>query len=133
MDPERPLLTAFGLAATGDDDGRWTAREIALETIRADLVVLSACLSCGTSCVPDAGVAALPCAFLAAGVPSVVGFVGVLDDAAGAAFSSALYRVLRSGVPVGEAVRRAQAEVRADPRFAAPRFWLGWTLWGLPD
>ena len=59
-DPERPLLTAFGLASTDADDGRWTAREIAQERIAADVVVLSTCLACGTSCVPDASVSALP-------------------------------------------------------------------------
>jgi CHAT domain-containing protein len=132
-DAERPLLTSFGLATTEEDDGHWMAREVAQERIPADLVVLSACLACGTSSVPDAGVAALPCAFLTAGVPSVVGFVGRLDDEAGVAFAVALYAALRKGATTGDAVRVARDAVRSQARWAHPRYWLGWTLWGLPD
>jgi hypothetical protein len=131
-DAERPLLSSFGLATTDADDGRWTAREIAQEKISADLVVLSTCLACDTSCVPDSSASALPCAFLVAGVPSVVGFVGTFEDEGGATFTAALYAALREGASAADAVRRAQARIRAEPGRSHPRHWLGWTLWGLP-
>jgi CHAT domain-containing protein len=36
-------------------------------------------------------------------------------------------------VPAAEALRRAQAHVRAQAKWRHPRYWAAWLLWGLAD
>ena len=37
-----------------------------------------------------------------------------------------------AGLPPAEALRRAQAHVRAQAKWQHPYYWAAWSLWGLP-
>jgi CHAT domain-containing protein len=45
----------------------------------------------------------------------------------------AFYARLRTGSGAAKALREAQEETRATPRWADPVYWAGWVVWGLPD
>ena len=54
-----------------------------------------------------------------------------VDDAAGAALMKRFYaKMLRDGLAPAAALREAQLELRADPRFASPRLWAAFSLHG---
>jgi CHAT domain-containing protein/tetratricopeptide (TPR) repeat protein len=109
------------------------AARIARLRVAARLCVLSSCTSMsgrGDTGETLYGVAA---AWLAAGVPTVIATQWESDDRALAEFTSHLYAHLARGERAGTALRAAAAEVRANPRFAAPYFWQGIVLLGDPD
>ena len=133
VDPRHASLCGLALTRAGTDDGMFTAREILGLAVPADVVVLSAC-EAGR---PGAGASAatgLPPAFLAAGCARVVANLWKIDDEAGRVFSVAYHLAwAKDGVTAAQALREGRDAVRADTRFAAPRHWAGWVLWGLPE
>jgi tetratricopeptide (TPR) repeat protein len=132
IDPRHASLSGLALTRAAPDDGTFTAREILGLPVPADLVVLSAC-EAGRPGAQSAATG-LPPAFLAAGAPRVVANLWKVDDEAGRVFSVAFHKAwAKDGVTAATALREARDAVRADPRFAAPRHWAGWVLWGLPD
>jgi hypothetical protein len=137
VDPRHASLCGLALTRAAPDDGMFTAREILGLPVPADVVVLSAC-EAGRPGAPTSSATSaatgLPPAFLAAGSPRVVANLWKVDDEAGRVFSVAFHRAwAKDGVSAAQALRGARDAVRADPRFAAPRHWAGWVLWGLPD
>jgi CHAT domain-containing protein/tetratricopeptide (TPR) repeat protein len=151
LDVERPRLS--GLILSGgeilsmDDVYRLDAA--------ADLVVLSACETGKGRIVRGEGISGLVRAFMYAGAPRVMASLWNVDDAATRLLMEAFYDGwLRRGLGAAAALRAAQRTVRehvvsvVDPEasraagkdvlkqtrpFAAPRYWAGWALWGLPD
>lgn len=132
VDPRRASLSGLALTRAGQDDGAFTAREVLGLPVPADVVVLSAC-EAGRSGAQSAATG-IPPAFLAAGALRVVANLWKVDDEAARVFSVAFHKSwAKEGTTAAQALRAARDAVRADPRFAAPRHWAGWVLWGLPD
>ncbi len=105
--------------------------------VPADLVVLSACETSRGKVVRGEGILGLTRAFMYAGSPRVICSLWKVDDAATAALMTAFYDLVRGAegrppLPTAEALRRAQAAVRAEPRWRHPYYWAAWVLWGLP-
>jgi hypothetical protein len=133
-DPRHPSLAGLALTAEAGDDGMLTAREVLGMAVPADLTFLSACEAGRSGARTGAAAPVLASAFLAAGSPRVVCNVWKVDDEAARAFATAFHQAFRSdGASAASALRAAREAVRADPRFAAPRHWAGWVLWGLAD
>jgi CHAT domain-containing protein len=138
VDPRRPLLSSLALAPDPEHDGYLTVQEVLRMRIPADLVTVSACESGRGRFYKGEGVMGFARAFMFAGAPRVVVSLWKVDDAATTALMTEFYRLWNPrdgspGIAAATALTRAQAHVRADPRWAHPRFWAGWALWGLPQ
>jgi CHAT domain-containing protein len=133
--PDAPHLSSLALTAGETSDGHLTASEISESRVPADLVVLSAC---ETAVGPDwmgESLGGLVRSFLLAGASGVLASLWQVDDDATAELMRRFYDEWNpkgegTPVPAAEALRRAQAAVRANPKWAHPRFWAAWTLWG---
>jgi CHAT domain-containing protein len=101
-----------------------------LDLSNADLVVLSACetnlgeLSAGDEIV------GLNRAFIYAGSPSILASLWSVEDEAMKDLMVAFYSYLDGGHTKGEALRRAQTDMRKNPRTASPYYWAGFVLTG---
>ncbi len=137
VDDRRPTLSALALTATAEDDGLLTALQVFETRVQSDLVVLSACETGNAGASGEfagEGLVGLTRAFLAAGAPRVVVSAWPVDDDATAALMKHFYEHWKTGrVPAAEALRRAQAHVRAQAKWRHPRYWAAWLLWGLAD
>jgi tetratricopeptide (TPR) repeat protein len=137
IDPERPTLSALALTPDGDGDGFLTALEILRMQVPADLVVLSACETATGRLAGGEGIVGLTRAFMHAGAPRVLCSLWKVDDEATAALMTYFYALWNGKdaakrPSVAEALRDAQAHVRAQPRWSHPHYWAAWVLWGLP-
>lgn len=112
----RPDATApayLALAADSSNDGKLHADELATETLRAALVVLSVCDSArGRPNQGDEIVGVIDRAFLRAGARSVVASRWPVHDAASVLFMRRFYEGLRAGRPILEAFHGAQLALR---------------------
>jgi CHAT domain-containing protein len=94
-----------------------------------ELVFLAACDTApGFSDGDREGVAGLARAFLAAGVPSVVATLWVVDDQASARLAAMFHRRLLEGQPPAHALRRAQIALLSDPSVITPFAWAPFQL-----
>lgn len=104
-------------------------------SLTADLVVLSGCQT-GLGHVTDSeGAVGLARAFLARGARSVLVSLWSVSDVATALLMRRFYAhwlgdADRPGK--AEALRRAQADVRATPGYAHPRYWAAFQVVGVP-
>jgi CHAT domain-containing protein len=108
-------------------------RVIDLYSLRlgADLVVLSACQTGLGKEVDGEGIVGLTRGFMYAGASSVVSSLWKVEDAATAEFMKYFYRaMLKENQTPSAALRTAQNELRAIPRFSNPRHWSGFMLNG---
>jgi CHAT domain-containing protein len=72
-------------------------------------------------------------AFFFAGTPTVISSLWQVDDAATETLMIAFYRHWKKeGMSKAEALQAAQADVRANPRWASPFYWAGFVLNGHP-
>ncbi|MFO0931914.1 MAG: CHAT domain-containing tetratricopeptide repeat protein [Planctomycetota bacterium] len=138
VDREQPLHSSLALTAAGDDDGYLTGAELLRMRVEADLVVLSACSSGLGRVARGEGMLGLTRAFMFSGVPRIVASLWKVDDAATKALMLRFYakwqpKDASPAMTAAEALRDAQAFVRAQPRWAHPRYWAGWVLWGVLD
>ncbi len=138
IDPERPMLSSLALTPTALDDGFLTCVEVTRMRLPAELVVLSACQTAIGKAHHGEGVLGLARAFMCAGSPRILCSLWPVDDAATATLMTEFYGAWNP--PAGTAARSpsaalrvAQQRLRDDPRTAHPRYWAGWTLWGLPQ
>lgn len=132
VDEERPLRSALMLATDSTSaDGKWSADEIYRSTLRADLVVLSACSTAAGAQSAGEGVMSLARAFLHAGAGATVATLWDVPDAPGPLFADVLYRELAAGQSLGVAVAEARRELRR--RGAPPRSWAAYVLTGNPS
>ncbi|GLC24907.1 CHAT domain-containing protein [Roseisolibacter agri] len=135
----RALDSFVALAADSADtranNGLLTVGEIldAGPRLVADLVVLSACQTALGNLKQAEGTVGLQRAFLAKGARSVLVSLWSVSDAATELLMRRFYtHWLRDADRPGkaEALRRAQRDVRATPRFAEPRYWAAFQLVG---
>lgn len=131
-DPSDPLETRVLLA--GEDE--ITVRDlIGSDLNRVDLAVLSACESSMTGSGPADEAFALTTGLLAAGVPSGIGSLWAVNDAAAAALIDHFYAELSRGQPTAQALRRAQLAIREHTKdgrrpWSDPYYWAPFVLVG---
>jgi CHAT domain-containing protein/tetratricopeptide (TPR) repeat protein len=133
--PSRNPLAESGLALAGanaDPTANLTAEElIGLDLSGVALAVLSACDTGRGEEVTGQGVMGLRASFEAAGVGTLLMSLWKVPDESTALLMEAFYTALWDrGLPPAEALREAQATLRADPRHAAPLHWAAWVLSG---
>ena len=139
VDPEEPMLSGLALSSAGpEDDGMFTCREVWQDRIVADLVVLSACETARGRIYASEGIVGLTRAFMFAGAPRVLCSLWKVDDDATQALMVKFYALWnpkggKPGLPAAEALKAAQAHIRAQGRWSHPYYWAAWVLWGLPQ
>ena len=134
IDPRTPTLSALALTPEAGDDGFLTALEVFGMRLPADLVVLSGCNTGHGRYMKGEGLVGLMRAFMCAGAPRVVVSLWKVDDLATQALMTRFHALWREGrSSASQALRQAQAEIRAQPRWSHPRYWAAWVLWGLAD
>ncbi len=106
------------------------AMAVAKSHTRARLCVLSACGSIGSKW--GESVHGLAAAWLIAGARCVVATQWSIDDESTPELMTRFHRGMAAGLTAGEALRRAQGEMRAIPRYAGPAHWAGVVLVGDP-
>ncbi len=121
-------LSAIALAEDDQADGYLTVRETMRMELDAELAILSACDS-GRGRITGDGVLGLSRGFITAGVPSVIVSLWPVSDQATAVLMTAYYRALLNGDDKASALRKAMLATRE--RFAQPRLWAPFTLYGV--
>ena len=135
VDDRHPDLSGLVLSlvdqAGRPREGMLRAREIHRLRLGADLVVLSACETALGREIRGEGLYGLARGFLYAGAPRVVASLWSVRDEATALLMSRFYAaMIRDGLPPSAALRRAQASLHAEPRWASPYYWAGFVLQG---
>lgn len=132
---EVPSLSSI-LMSFVDENGRTsdplvTLSDVYAMTLRADVVVLSACSTAGGKSVPGEGVIGLARAFMYAGAPRVVASLWQVNDLATSELMRRFYRgMLIKGLAPAAALHAAQRELAAIPRWSSPYFWAPFVLQG---
>jgi CHAT domain-containing protein len=129
LDDESPWQSKIFLDPRSED-GVIRAAQIAGNTLRAHLAVLSSCESARGRIVSGEGVLGLSSALLATGVPAVIATLWPVDDRATAEFMKAFYEELADAPDVATALRKAQRSIARHPRTAHPFYWAGFVLIG---
>jgi CHAT domain-containing protein len=135
LNSQHPELSGIVLSLVdekgGPQDGFLRLHDIYNLKLAADLVVLSACNTGLGKEIKGEGLIGLTRGFLYAGAPRVVASLWKVDDRATAELMKLFYqRMLHDGLRPAEALRRAQMDMRKQPRWAAPYYWAGFTLQG---
>ena len=155
VDFDRPTHSALALSRSDEDDGRLQAGEVARLSIPADLVTVSACESGRGKLIRAEGILGFTRAFMLAGASRVLVSLWKADDKATRLLMEKFYDLWnRQHMGAGAALKKAQEFVQqheeeaVDPAasraaghdvtarmkpYAAPQFWAGWELWGLPE
>jgi CHAT domain-containing protein len=134
VDDQRPMRSALAVTPDASSDGMLSVLEIYRMQVASDLVVLSACESGRGRVAGSEGVVGFTGAFLLAGADRVIASLWKVDDEATRALMTKFYEVWKGGkTPTADALRIAQDHVRSQPKWADPRYWAAWQLWGLPD
>lgn len=115
---------------------RVTPAEVARLPVVPELVFLNCCylgkMEAPRQSGPDPRLAAnLAEGFIQAGVRAVIAAGWAVDDEAGRTFARTFYEEFLSGVPFGEAVKRARKEVRRE--HADSNTWGAYQCYGNPD
>jgi CHAT domain-containing protein len=129
-----PHLSRLVLAGSTDGEtGALYAQELIAQHLdRPRLVVLASCGSARGPTSASEGVFSIARAFLAAGVPDVLGTLWNVGDRPAGRFSRELHRRVSVGEPAVGASRAAQLALlqSGDPELAAPEAWAGFELIG---
>lgn len=137
LDAEIPELSGLVLSLV---DARGAPREGFLRLhdvyrlrLAADLVTLSACRTALGGELRGEGLVGLTRGFLHAGARAVVASLWDVQDRATARLMERFYAgMLADGLAPAAALRAAQAELAADPRWRDPYYWAGFVLQGAP-
>jgi len=134
FNPENPQATFLALSSDEDNDGNLQVREIYSLSLGESqpLVVLSACDTAVGGISESDDVQSLARAFLISGARSVVASLWKVDDAATQALMTRFYENMFGGMTTAEALSDAQAYIRQQPEWSAPRYWAAFVLVGLP-
>jgi len=130
---ENPLFSALLLGREGDDPGVLYAHQIyQMRFIGTRLVVLSGCATSGGQVSASEGVGSLARAFLAAGVPAVVGSIWDTKDKFVPDVLIFFHRRLSRGEDALSALQGAQLEMlrQLSPQTPRPDVWAGFELIG---
>ncbi len=100
-------------------------------SLRADLVVLSACESALGREVRGEGMMGMTRGFFYAGAERVLVSLWNVNDLVTVELMQRFYRgILKEGLSPAAALRAAQDEIRRQPHWRAPYYWAGFTLQG---
>lgn len=138
VDTARPQFTSLAITPGDGDDGFLSCLDLYSLATRADLAVLSACETGRGKVYVTEGVVGLAGAFMQSGTPRVICSQWKVDDEATQVLMKRFYELWNpdqpdTGVSPARALRLAQQHVREQERFAHPKFWAAWVLWGLPE
>ena len=128
-DRESPLNSAVILTpetAPGGGEKRYRllARDVAAIKLEADLVTVSACRSAGDRAVSGEGMVGFAWAFQKAGAAHVVAGLWDVNDRSTASLMAELYKAIRAGEPVTEALRAAKLSfIIGGKNYAKPYYW----------
>ncbi len=125
---------APGRGSQPSDDGQLDVHELLRMHVKADLIYLSGCetgvgAAWSNSFRRNQDYATLSQALLFAGAQNVIATLWRIDDAGGSVFAQRFYRALRNN-DVIDALAIAQRQMLLDARYAAPRYWAGYTASG---
>ena len=124
----------IALAPSPGEDGLLTVGELldAVPSLRAELVVLSACQTGLGDLKQAEGTVGMQRALLAKGARSALVSLWSVSDEATAKLMRSFYTHWQNGASKADALRRAQAEVRGQPGspYHHPRFWAAFVLVG---
>jgi CHAT domain-containing protein len=129
FDEASPLQGAIALAPGGNEDGLLTAEEMLKLSLRADLVVLSAC-DTGRGRITGDGVLGLSRSWMAAGASNVLVSLWEVDDQATSALMVNFYQSLQQQPDSAIALR--QSILKTMQKYPAPKDWSAFTLIGSP-
>lgn len=121
--PENPLFSSLQLA-----DGWITVRDICSQTLRAELVTLSACETGLNKIFAGDEILGLARGFLSAGASSLVLSLWTVNDEAATVLMKNFYAELKTGKTAAEALRAAQIDFIE--RGLHPYFWSPFALIG---
>lgn len=132
---EHPKLSGIVLSMVDEKgrcrDGYLRLHEIYSLELPAELVVLSACRTALGERIRGDGLIGLTRGFFYAGASRLVVSLWDVPDAATAELMKQLYQgILVDGLTPAAALRRAQQQVRREPRWHRPYFWAGFVLQG---
>jgi CHAT domain-containing protein/tetratricopeptide (TPR) repeat protein len=136
VDPDRFDRSGLVLSLVDEQgqpvDGFIRAPEILRWSLNADLVVLSGCRTGIGREIRGEGLMALSRSFLAAGASRLVTSLWPVDDKATAYLMARFYRrtLGPERLAPAAALRAAQLEMRAEPRWRSPYYWAGFVLQG---
>ena len=129
VDDQRPWNSALRFG-TPEQPVRVNAGQVADLTLRARLAVLASCETGLGGVLSGEGVLGLSTGFLSAGVPVVLATLWPVDDSTTAALMQRFYAALSTGQPSAQALRSAQAALRAEAATRHPFHWAGFVLVG---
>ena len=128
LDEADPLGSALRLSPSSGEDGRLEVQEIFGLTLRANLIVLSACeTGLGTLRQGDE-LTGFTRAFIYAGTPSIITTLWQVNDRASSELMLAFYQSLKAGHSKIDALR--QAQLATLQRYPHPYYWAAYQLMG---
>lgn len=135
LDAERPKFTGLVLSLVGEqkgDDGFVRAGEVFNFRLGAPLVMLSACETGLGRERRGEGVIGLTRAFMYAGAPTVGVSLWSVSDRSTARLMSDFYKgfLTTKGASPASAMRDAQLQMIANPRYSAPFYWAPFVMVG---
>jgi CHAT domain-containing protein/Tfp pilus assembly protein PilF len=126
LDDRHPELSGIALS-----DGLLRLHDVYNLELAADLVVLSACETAVGKEVAHEGLIGLTRGFMYAGAPRVLASLWKIDDRATAELMRRLYEHMLVGRQTpAAALRAAQVEMAASPRWSEPYHWAAFVLQG---
>lgn len=133
--PHKSLLLFAVDSVQVEDESKLFAYEIHNMSLKADLVVLSACETGFGKVVRGEGVLSLARAFMYAGVPSVVTTLWKVNDYTSATLMTYFYENLAAGMSKPEALRQAKLKYlkQSDKVSGHPAFWGSFITIGNPN
>jgi len=130
IDDDTPIRSALLLSKQSEiEDGYFQIREIYDLSIRANLVVLSACRSASGIIGNYEGIMGLPRVFFYSGAQSVLSTLWKIEDKPTSLLMKKFYYFLSKGVSKAQALRLAKQEMRLT-RYRNPYYWAGFILSG---
>ncbi|MFT3743167.1 MAG: CHAT domain-containing protein [Pyrinomonadaceae bacterium] len=135
LDSQRPESSSLVFSLFGKDgkprDGFMRLKDVYDLNLKSDLVVLSACQTALGKDIRGEGLIGLTRGFMFAGASRVVASLWKVDDAATAEFMKRFYRgIVKEKLAPATALKKAQNELKAIPRYRYPYYWAGFTLQG---
>ena len=125
------MLSYIELQPEPGHGGQLTASDmLALPLDGVTLVTVASCTAARVSADPGREIYGITRSLIYAGAQNVLLPLWEVDDEATSLWMTAFYRAARD-VPIAEAVRRANVELRRHPVYGAdPRFWAAFKLVG---
>ena len=141
LDDASPMYSRVLLAANpaGREDGMLEAREVMEMSLRAEMVVLSACETARGEAPAGEGITGLLWAMFVAGAPTTVASLWRVESASTSQLMVEFHRQWlqnrRDHVPLAKAsaMRTAALQLIASPRYAHPFYWAGFIVAGSPN